>query len=246
MDRMVYLAMSAAKQTMQAQAIATNNLANATTVGFKADYDAYRSMPIFGEGMPTRVFALNERPGINFDPGSIETTGNPLDVVVNDRGFFAVQTADGSQAYTRAGNFKLTVTGQLVTTDGLSVLGNGGPIALPQAEEIVIGADGTISIRPTGQDATTLAQLDRLRLVDPDINSLIKGEDGLFRLRDGGVAPVSASVRVTAGALERSNVNPVGELISIIENARNYERAVKAMSTAEENDAQAQQILEIQ
>ena len=243
---MVYLAMSAAKQTMQAQSIATNNLANATTVGFKADFDAFRSMPVFGEGLPSRVFALNERPGIDFNPGTIETTGNELDVAINDNGFFVVQAADGTEAYTRAGDFKLTLTGQLVTGNGLPVMGNGGPIALPQAEEIVIGADGTISIRPVGQEATTLAQLDRLRLVNPEPANLIKGEDGLFRPRDDVPAPNDATVRVTSGALERSNVNPVTELISIIENARNYEMAVKAMSTAQENDAQAQQLLQIQ
>ena len=246
MDRMVYLAMSAAKQTMQAQTIATNNLANATTVGFKADFDAYRSMPLFGEGYPTRVFAMNERPGTDFNPGTIETTGNELDVAINDSGFFVVQAADGSEAYTRAGDFKLTLTGQLVTGNGLPVLGNGGPIALPQAETIVVGADGTISIRPVGQEATTLAQLDRLRLVNPDPANLVKGEDGLFRQRDGTPAAIDASIRVTNGALERSNVNPVSELISIIENARSYEMAVKAMSTAQENDAHAQQLLRIQ
>lgn len=246
MDRMVYLAMSAAKQTMQAQALATNNLANAATVGFKADFDAFRSMPLFGEGYPTRVFALNERPGTDFNPGTIETTGNELDVAINDSGFFAVQADDGSEAYTRAGDFRLTLNGQLVTSSGRAVLGNGGPIALPQAEAIVVGSDGTISIRPVGQEATTLAQLDRLRLVNPDPANLVKGDDGLFRQRDGTPAAIDATVRVTSGALERSNVNPVSEMISIIENARNYEMAVKAMSTAQENDAHAQQLLQLQ
>ena len=245
MDRMVFLAMSAAKQMMQAQAAATNNLANASTVGFKADFEAFRSMPLFGPGHPSRVFAMAERPGSDFNPGSMEATGNELDVAINTEGYFAVQAPDGSEAYTRAGDFRLTLSGQLVTKAGFPVLGNGGPVALPQAEEIVIGDDGTISIRPIGQEANTLAQLDRLKLVNPDPGDLVKGEDGLFRLKDGTNALPDAAVRVTNGTLEGSNVNVVNEMISMIQNARQYEMAIKAMSTAQENDAASARLLQL-
>lgn len=246
MDRMIYLAMSAARQMMNGQAQAANNLANANTTGFKADFDAYRAMPLFGEGHPSRVFALAERPGVDFSTGTIEHTGNALDVAISGDGFFAVQAPDGSEAYTRAGEFQLTATGQLLTADGLPVLGNGGPIALPPSETIVIGADGSITTRPAGQEASTLAQIDRLRLVRPlDMGQMVKGADGLFRQKDGNPAPIDATVTVTQGTLERSNVNPVTQMISMIENARQYEMAIKAMDTAQTMDAEGARVLRL-
>lgn len=246
MDRMIFLAMSAARQTMNGQAIAANNLANASTSGFKADFEAYRAVPLFGEGQPSRVFALAERPGVDFSTGSIEHTGNDLDVAINGEGFLAVQAPDGSEAYTRAGELQLTATGQLLTRDGLPVLGNGGPIALPPSQALVIGADGTITTRPVGQEANTLAQVDRLRLVRPlSAADLVKGPDGLFRMKDGNPAPLDASVSVTQGALERSNVNPISAMVSMIENARQYEMAVKAMDTAQTMDAEGARVLRL-
>ncbi|HMM78345.1 MAG TPA: flagellar basal-body rod protein FlgF [Gammaproteobacteria bacterium] len=246
MDRMIFLAMSAARQTMNGQAQAANNLANANTTGFKADFDAYRAMPLFGAGHPTRVFALAERPGVDFSTGTIEMTGNDLDVALNGEGFIAVQAPDGSEVYTRAGEFRIDANGQLLTMDGLPVLGNGGPIALPPSQAVVIGTDGTISTRPIGQEANTLAQIDRLRLVRPlDLAQVVKGADGLFRQKDGTPMPIDAAVTVTQGALERSNVNPVGEMITMIENARQYEMAVKAMDTAQTLDAEGARVLRL-
>ncbi len=245
MDRMLYLAMSAAKQMMTAQALASNNLANANTTGFKADFDAVRAMPVFGDGYPSRVYAMTERPGIDFNVGTVETTDNELDIAINGAGFIAVIAPDGTEAYTRAGEFKQTVNGQLVTATDLPVLGNGGPIAFPQAESILIGTDGTISIRPLGQDANTLAQIDRIKLVNPPLADLKKDADGLFRLRDGTIAAADASVRVERGALERSNVNPVHEMISMIEAQRIYETAIKAMDTAQESDSNGARLLRL-
>ena len=245
MDRMIYLAMSAAKQMLNAQAVATHNLANASTTGFKADFEAIRAMPLYGPGYASRVYAMTERPGTNFAPGSIETTGNELDVAVDGEGFIAVITPNGTEAYTRAGDLRLTVNGQLQTATGLSVLGNGGPIALPQSEAIVIGLDGTISVRPLGQEANTLAQVDRIKLVKPDLDQLIKGDDGLFRLPDGVTAPPDGSLRLLKGAVEQSNVNAVAQMINLITNARQYEMAVKAMNSAQQMDAAGARLLNL-
>ncbi|MGE0484861.1 MAG: flagellar basal-body rod protein FlgF [Gammaproteobacteria bacterium] len=245
MDRMIYLAMSAAKQTMNAQALATHNLANAGTTGFKADFEAMRAMQAYGPGHPARVFAKTERPGIDFAPGTIEQTGNDLDIAVNGDGFIAIVAPDGSEAYTRAGDLHLTVNGQLQTGAGHPVLGNGGPIAVPQAQSIKIGIDGTLSIRPLGQEANTLAQVDRIKLVKPPLADLVKGPDGLFRLADGSSAPADAAVGVVQGALERSNVNSVAEMVSLITHARQYEMAVKAMASAQQMDAAAGRLLNL-
>ena len=245
MDRMLYLAMSGAQQTMLAQAQVTQNLANASTTGFKADLSAFRAMPVFGPGYPSRVYAMAERPGIDFKPGVIQTTGNNLDVAINGSGFIAVQAPDGSEAYTRAGDLHLTSSGLLQTGSGHPVLGNSGPIAIPPAEKLNIGADGTITIRPIGQQANALATVDRIRLVNPPDSQLIKGADGLFHLKSGGQAPVDASVKLVSGALESSNVNVVDAMVRMIDLSRQFELGVKAMKMAQQNDASSTQILNI-
>ena len=244
MDRMLYIAMSGARETMLAQAANTNNLANASTTGFKADLTQARSMPMFGPGMPTRVYAMTERPAIDLKPGTEHTTGRDLDIAVRGQGWIAVQTPNGGEAYTRAGNLRLTSTGMLTTATGLPVLGNSGaPISIPQAQKVEIGGDGTISIRPMGQSASALVEVDRIKLVNPPSSELIKGQDGLIHLKGGGKASADANVSVISGALEGSNVSPVSALVNMIELARQYETQVKMMKTADEDDRAASQLL---
>lgn len=243
MDRMLYLAMSGARQTLVAQASATHNLSNATTTGFRADLAQFRSMPVFGDGQPSRVYAMVERPGTDFRPGAIQETGNELDLAVHGHGWIAVQAADGSEAYTRAGDLRLTPNGLLETAAGQGVLGNAGPIAIPPSEKIEIAADGTISVRPVGQEASTLATVDRIKLVDPPLDALVKGPDGLFRTRAGEPLVADAYVRVTSGALEASNVNAIDAMVQMITLQRQFELQVKMMNTAQENDAAASQMM---
>ena len=243
MDRMLYIAMNAAKQTMLAQGSNNNNLANASTTAFKADLQQFRSMPVYGEGNPSRVYSMSERPGIDLTPGSINRTGRELDVAIKGQGWIAVQAADGTEAYTRAGNLTISSGGLVVTGTGQMVLGSGGPIAIPQAEKIEIGVDGSISIRPVGQAASTLLQVDQIKLVNPDPKNLTKGEDGLIRTIDGEEAEPDVAVQLVSGALEGSNVNPVDSLVKMIELQRHYEMQVKVMSKADENDDAVTQIM---
>lgn len=244
MDRMLYIAMNGARETMHSQAKVANNLANANTTGFRADKAQFRAMPVFGDGYATRVQVMSERPGYNFEQGSVMHTGRSLDVAVNGQGFLAVQSRDGSEAYTRAGNLQINAQGVLETGNGLPVLGDGGPITLPPYEAIEIGVDGTVSIRPQGAPATAMVPVERIRLVNPDLPSLDKGQDGLFRQRDGAPAEADAAVKLATATLEGSNVNTVGELTDLIELSRKFEMQVKFMKTAQENGAALDQLLQ--
>ena len=243
MDDMLYVAMSGAKETLIAQAAATNNLANASTTGFLADFNQFRSMPVFGDGHPTRVYAMDERPTSNFDFGSLQHTGRDLDIGVKDGGWIAVQARDGGEAYSRRGDLRVDENGLLTSGNGLPVMGNGGPIAIPPFEKIDIGSDGTVSIRPLGAASQQLAVVDRIKLVAPQFDEMEKGDDGLFRLKGGGEAEADPLQRVVPGALISSNVNAVDEMVNMIELSRRFELQVKMMKTAEETATAASSIV---
>jgi flagellar basal-body rod protein FlgF len=245
MDKSLYISMSGATNTLLGQAAIANNLANAQMTGFRADLEQFRSMPVFGDGHPSRVYALSERPNIDFTPGTINHTGNPLDIAINGDGWIAVQAPDGSEAYTRRGDMRINNVGLLENGNGHLVYGNGGPIAIPPAEEFVVGSDGTITIRPKGQDEKTLAVVNRIKLVNPSNDQLYKGEDGLFRLKNGEPAIVDASIRIAPESLESSNVNMVGAMVRMIEHARRFELDIKAMTAAKENDEVGTRILSL-
>lgn len=245
MDKSLYIAMSGAKQNMRSQTQHANNLANANTQGFKADFAAARSMPVFyGEGLPTRAYSLAERPATDFTMGYLDQTGNDLDVAIDGAGFFAVQDAEGEEAYTRTSSLFVDSLGNLKTGNGLPVIGNGGPIALPPYEKIEIGLDGNITVLPSGQGPNAPVVIDRIKLVNPEIAEMSKSEDGLFRALDieGGL-PADAGVQVVSGFLEGSNVNAVGELTSMLSLARQYEMQVKIMSASKEMSESSARLL---
>ena len=246
MDRALYTSMTGAKHNTLAQAVHANNLANASTDGFRRDYVTARSMGIwYGDGLPTRVHALTERPATDFAVGSLRETGRDLDIAVRGEGWIAVQAPDGSEAYTRAGSLQITPLGQLLTGNGLPVLGNRGPIAIPDAAKVEIGEDGTITVRGLGQGPEALADVDRIRLVNPPEQQLEKRADGLVYTRDGTRAPVDARVSVASGFLEGSNVNTVEALTEMLALARQYEVQVKLMKTVDENTEVAARLLQL-
>ncbi len=245
MDRMIYLAMTGAKQTEFAQAINSNNLANVSTAGFRADLHAFSSVTVKGPGLDSRVNAIVQPYGTDFSQGPVTNTGRELDVAIQDRGFLAVQTADGREAYTRAGDLRVNAGGLLTNGAGHLIAGDGGPVAIPPYSNLVVGADGTISIQPIGQGPETLAIVDRIKLVDPDVRRLHKGSDGLLYLPEGETAAASADVRLTAGALEQSNVNVAHTLVSMIELSRQYEMQINVIGTAKEDADAAAQMMRI-
>jgi len=246
MDRSLYIAMSGAKQTLLAQTTNANNLANTQTTGFKSDLEQFRSQPVFGAGYPTRVYAMTERPGTDLSHGAMQTTGRDLDVAINGEGFIAVQGADGKEAYTRAGDLHVTPEGLLQTGAGLQVLGQGGPIAIPPSEKLTIGGDGTISIIPMGTgNATTLIEVDRIKLVNPALDNLEKLNDGLLHTKDGKPLAADANVKLAAGVLEGSNVNPINAMVDMIELARNFELQTKVMKSVDENAGASAKLMQM-
>jgi len=245
MDRSLYIAMNGAKQTLLAQTSNANNLANAQTTGFKSDFEQFRSMPVFGPGFPTRVYAMTERPGSDMAMGSLQTTGNDLDVAIKGEGWFVVEGKEGKEAYTRAGDLRITPEGRLETGGGVAIYGNDGPITLPPAEKIDIGSDGTISLIPIGGDATTLVVVDRIKMVKPELSNLEKLNDGLMYTKDGSVPEADANLSMVQGALEGSNVNAVSALVDMIELARNFELQTKVMKNADDNSGVSAKLMQM-
>ncbi|MCP1726418.1 flagellar basal-body rod protein FlgF [Natronospira proteinivora] len=246
MDRMIYTGMTGAKQTMQAQAANSHNLANANTAGFRADLHAFQPEEVRGPGFASRVNAVSEGQGVDFTPGTMQTTEHELDVAVQGQGWIAVQAPDGGEAYTRAGDLRLTANGNLVNGAGQPVMGDGGPIAIPPHDDMMIGGDGTISIVPQGQPPETMAVVERIKLVNPPLDEMEKSPDGLFRLADGGEAVADAEVELASGVLEGSNVNITTAMVNMIQLARQYETQVKMIQNADENAQAASNLLRTQ
>ena len=245
MDEAIYLAMTGAKQVEYAQAINSNNLANISTTGFRADLHAFSSVPVEGPGVDSRINAVVDSYGTDFSQGATAFTGRDLDVAIQGSGFIAVQARDGSEAYTRAGDLRINAGGLLSTGAGHLVIGDGGPVAIPPNARLLIGSDGTVSVQPLGQGPEVLAVVDRIKLVNPDVSLLAKGEDGLLRLPDDQIADASADVRLTTGALEQSNVNAARVLINMIELSRQYEMQINVIRTAKENADAAAELLSV-
>ncbi len=238
MDRLIYLAMSGAKATMQRQETLANNLANVSTVGFRAELAAFRAVPVEGSGASTRVYALDSTPGYDATPGPVSATGRPLDVAMQGNAWLAVQGLDGTEAYTRGGSLTVSPDGTLVNHSGYTVLGDGGPIQVPQGAEASIAGDGSVTVRAANGQVSTVG---KLKLVVPE-TALLRGEDGLFRGADGDLT-ADATARLQDGALEGSNVSPVETMVQMIAAARQFEAQMKSLSTAEANDKTAAQLL---
>ncbi len=240
MDRLIYLAMSGAKATMQRQETLANNLANVSTTGFRAELAAFRAVPVQGSGASTRVYALESTPGYDASPGQVAATGRNLDVAMTGASWLAVQGLDGTEAYTRGGSLDINAEGNLVTTSGLTVLGDGGPIQVPPETQVGIAADGTVSATAANGRSTSIG---KLKLVTPEA-PLTRGTDGLFRAADGDLS-ADASARLQDGALEGSNVSAVETMVAMISAARQFEAQMKMLSTAEANEKSASQLLSV-
>lgn len=243
MDRFLYISMSGAKETLRAQTVNNHNLANASTTGFRADLSAFQTRAVAGSGHASRAYATNSTTGFDESQGALVQTGRDLDVGVHGRGWIAVQGPDGREAYTRMGDLRVDASGMLMNGAGQQVLGEAGPLSVPPNSSLMIAGDGTVSIVPLGQGSETTALVGRIKLVNPPGDSLARGDDGLFRMKDGTDAPADASVQLASGVLESSNVNVADAMVNMIELSRHFDLQVKAMRTAEENAAASAQLL---
>lgn len=239
MDRLIYLSMAGAKATMQRQDSLAHNLANASTTGFRAEMQAFRAVPVRGEGATTRAYVLESSIGHDTRPGAMQATGRNLDVAMQGNAWLAVQGLDGTEAYTRAGALEVNAEGVLVTPAGLPVQGDGGAITVGLNAQVEIGADGIVTAT-TGNGRPQ--NVGRLKLVTPEA-PLQRGTDGLFRAADGADLPADATARLSSGMLEGSNVSPVETMVAMIAAARQFEQQMKALQGAEQREQQAAKLL---
>src|SRR5580698_7687593 len=244
MDKLLYVAMSGAKETLASQAANNDHLANASTTGFKASLAAFQTRSVNGAGFASRAYATASTVGWNHTDGEQQTTGNALDVAIQGAGFFAVQDQSGAEAYTRAGDLHVDPTGQLMTSGGRPVLSDSGPITLPPATSVTIAADGTVSVVPLGQSPNSVAAVGRMKLINPPTGSIERGTDGLYRSVDGTTPEADANVALSSGVLESSNVNVTGCLVNMIELARRFDVQIKALHTAEEDGQASAKLLQ--
>lgn len=242
MDRMIYVGMTGAKQSMEQQAAIANNIANVSKPGFRAQINHFRAVPVVGEEMQTRAGVISATGGADMRTGPLMQTGRPLDVAIMGEGWLAVQLPEGGEAYTRVGNLQVGPEGQLTTMDSRPLMGDGGPVVVPPGVQVAVGADG--SITAGADDGNGMTTVGRLKLVNPDIRDMERRDDGLFHMADGNaLSQAVAGVQLVSGALEGSNVNAVEAMVSMISNARRYEMQMKTLQTAEANAQQADKLL---
>jgi flagellar basal-body rod protein FlgF len=242
MDRLIYTAMTGARHLFDRQAAVANNLANASSPGYRAQDIRARAVAVAGEGMPTRSLAVGVSVADDFSPGPMTFTGRALDIAIQGGGWLAVQGADGREAYTRAGGLQVNANGLMQTQSGLNVVGDGGPLSIPPDSKVTIAPDGTVSVVQESGAQNTVNVVGRLKLVSPAESSLQRGGDGLFRMRDGSSAPQDDSVRLATESIEGSNVNMVEAMVGMIGLARQFEMQIKMLQSADTNARQASQL----
>ncbi|MCQ9375716.1 flagellar basal-body rod protein FlgF [Methyloversatilis sp. XJ19-13] len=243
MDRMIYTAMSGAKWTLERQASVAQNLANASSTGYRAEEHRLRAVPVQTEAFASRAFVVDASVKNDFTPGPLQQTGGAYDVAVKGSGWFALAMPDGTEAYTRNGHLQISPTGVLQNHNGIPVQGETGPITVPPDTEVTIGADGTLSAVQRTGGVNQVNQIGRLKLVDPPENTIKRGDDGLFRVTTPGPVPQAQNVRVAAGFLEGSNVNVVDQVVAMISLSRQFEMQTRMLTTAERDDQAATQLL---
>lgn len=245
MDRLTQVALNSMRLMNENQKITTSNLANSSSIGFQRDLsDNLGSVYLHSQdGVDDRVFGTRGENGIDTSRGQMIPTDNTLDVAVEGQGYLVAQTPKGESTLTRRGDLKIGLDGFLRNGDGNLIIGDGGPINVPPHKKIEVGADGTISILPLGDEGTILTPVGRIQLVSTPPKNLTRGLDSFLRTKDGQTPAPDPNIKLNSKVLESSNVNTVDTLVSLVEHSRSYDIKVKLISTAKEIDTETSKLM---
>jgi flagellar basal-body rod protein FlgF len=245
MDRLVYTSLSALRGAMARQASTANNIANVNTVGFRGEYAAASALYVRGDGEPARAHSSEQVVGADLRSGTVNMTGRELDVAMDGDALLTVQAPNGDEAYTRRGDLSVAETGLLTNGEGYPVIGEEGPITVPPYDKINIEQDGLVRIVPMGGNPEQPQIIGRLKLASPAGSQIVKGTDGLFRVKDGGVLPADPEGKLLPGGLEGSNVEASRALAEMIEASRSWDTQIKLITTARELDSSAAELMRL-
>ena len=247
MNTGLYIAMNGASYNLNAQTVHSNNLANASTTGFKADLvSAFSQQLVAQNGVEQGGLPVIFKSSVDFSAGSMQQTGDDFDIAIDGDGWIAVLSPDGREGYSRGGRLRTDSLGFLINEKGYQVLGTGGPIVIPESETVEIANDGTITVRGLGQGPQTLQQVERIQLVNPDLERLQRGEDGVFYANGEEAVVFDPFVRLRNGFVESSNVNAINELTSVTSHARQFEMNFQMMQTLGDLSQTSAELLRVQ
>ena len=245
MDRLIYTALSGMQASMNRQRVIASNMANARTIGFRAELADQRPVTVAGEEPEVRAQQQALVRAADMSQGEFMRTDRPLDIAIEGEALLGVQAEDGSEAYTRRGDLQVTGTGLLVNGEGLPVLGEGGPITVPLTGKITIAEDGSVTVADPATPEAQPVEIARLKLGNPVGSPVSKGLDGLFRVEGGGILPSDEAAKVKPGYLEQSNVKPTEVLVEMIDQQRLFAMRGKLVSTARELDESGAQLMRL-
>lgn len=236
MDRLIYTAVSGLSASMVRQRMIASNMANAQTIGFRAELMRQTPVTLEGDGLEARALADGAVFGALMRPGAMVRTARDLDVACTGDAMLAVQAADGTEVYTRRGDLSVSASGLLQNGEGLPVIGQGGPITVPPGSRLTIAPDGGVMLSDPAVPEQAPVQIDRIKLADWRGSEIEKDLAGLFRVVGGGALPADEDARLEVGSLEQSNVNASEVLVEMVEAQRLFEIRTKLISTARDID----------
>ena len=245
MDRLIHTALSGMRASMDSQRVIASNMANANTLGFRAEMLDQRAVTIEGQPNEARAMQRASVRGADMAAGETIATGRDLDVAVETDALIAVQAVDGTEAYTRRGDLSVSATGLLVNGEGRPVLGDNGPITVPPVGIPRIAPDGSITIADPAAPDQPPAEIGRIKLAAWEGSPISKGLDGLFRVEGGGILPTDEAATVKVGSLEQSNVKTTEVLVDMIDAQRLFAMRSKVISTAREIDESGAQLMRL-